>query len=326
MKYDFFKDIKNYMTYNKLIETTDVNTINDNKCDFNEEDFSLETIDFAKNLCKKFKFLYQNIDEDPYRAFSESTKNFAYTNYWLNIELNKKGTNNILAKDFYNKIKRKDADFDKNNLENIINDIDESELNNMKILDALYTNYYEIGNVSVKPSPEGKSCLHYSQICVDEYEKIIINCPDNEETPLCNILEDYREIYEGLQGFISSLGNCKSADLIELPDYNAAIKKKQMIRVNSDLGSHETHSSDGNSGITIITVIGIILGIFSFLYLLYMFTPFGTWLRPRIQRHIKIFKFFENHRDRNLGTNYENDDTNSNIESYNIGYRSFQNL
>ncbi|SBT00023.1 PIR Superfamily Protein, partial [Plasmodium ovale curtisi] len=314
-------DIKNYMIYKKLIEITDVNTIIDNKCDFNEEDFSLETIHFAKNLCKQFKFLYQNIDEDSYSAFSKSTKNFAYTNYWLNIELNKKGTNNILAKDFYNKIKGKDEDFDKNNLVNIINNIDEFELGNMKILDTLYTNYYEIRNVSVSPSPEGKSCLHHSQISVDAYEKIIINCPDNEDTALCNILEDYREKYEGLQGLISSLGNCKSADLIELPDYKAAIKKKQMLHMDSDLGSQGTHSSDRSAGITSITALGIIFGIFLFLYVLYMFTPFGTWLRPQIQRYIKIFKFFENQRDRKSGPNYENDHTNSNIESYNIGYK-----
>lgn len=71
-------------------------------------------------------------------------KKFEYTNYWLNYELqqNKKYPH-ISAEELYQKLKGKNKDFDENNLKVKIRNISEVDLNNMKILEKLYLNYYE---------------------------------------------------------------------------------------------------------------------------------------------------------------------------------------
>ncbi|SBT57129.1 PIR Superfamily Protein [Plasmodium ovale wallikeri] len=313
--YDFFKDINEYMIYQRMVNTTDVSTMGVDKCIFDEHDFSAENIEFAQNLCKKFKYLNQLITKDEFEMLSKIDNKFEYTNYWLNYELeeNKKYPH-ISSEKFYQKLKGKDKTYEENNLQIKIRNIDKVHLGFMKTLEKLYINYNGLQNIIFVSSQRDKTCAYYSQMCYDEYENSIKVCTNPNSTNFCKALEDYREKYEVLCIMNDSMNKCPSSELKTLSKNEKAIRQQLDNAAQLQFGILPGYSSDGYTGMTAITVIGVILSLSLSLFLLYVFTPFGSWLRHRIKRYVGIYK---NSQD-------EINNINLNNEEYTIRYNSIQ--
>ncbi|SBT58092.1 PIR Superfamily Protein [Plasmodium ovale wallikeri] len=313
--YDFFKKINEYKIYQSMLNTTDVSTIGVDKCIFDENDFSPENIDLAQNICKNFKYLYHLINKDEHEMLSNIDNKFEYANYWLNYELeeNKKYLH-ISSEKFYQKLKEKDQTYEENKLQIKIRNVDEVHLDFMKILEKLYINYYGLYNIIILHSIKDKPCAHYSQICHDEYEKAIKDCTNPNSTNFCKALEEYRETHEQLLQMNEFYGKCPSDELKKLTKNEEAIKEEMDRALQSVPGIHPSHPSEAHTGITAVTVIGVSLAVSVSIILLYMFTPFGSWLRHRIKRYIWIYK---NSQD-------EIHNINLNSEEYTITYNSIQ--
>ncbi|SBT51527.1 PIR Superfamily Protein [Plasmodium ovale wallikeri] len=322
--YDFFKDIDKYTIYQSTVNQTDVSTIDVKDCNFDKNDFSEDKIEFAQSLCKKIKYLYQLITEDNLHILLTVKTDLGYINYWLNDELNKNSSHfHITAEEFYRKLKIKDAKYDQIDLKNKIRNIDEVHLNNMKMLEKMYVNYSELHKIIIVSAGEKNMCSRYSQVCYDEYEKAVKDCTNPNPTTLCNALEEYRKKYEHLYKMNEFLKRCPSDKLRKLPKNEEAIRQVEKVS-QLELGILPTHPSDRNTSAIPITVIGVIFATFLFLFLLYMFTPFGSWLRPRIKKYIKFYRNLQREKHQSATHNSEIYSANSNNELYNIRYNSIQ--
>ncbi|SBT54375.1 PIR Superfamily Protein [Plasmodium ovale wallikeri] len=313
--YNFFKEIHKYKIYKNLVNTNDASSMEFNNCNFDKNDFLEGDIEFAQKLCKKFKYLYQLITADEYHMLSEIYKKYEYTNYWLNYELKQdKKYSHISAKEFYKKLKGKDKDFDENNLQDTIHNISEVQLNNMKILEKLYVNYFELQDIIFVYVTRNKECSTYSNICYEQYEEAIKDCTNLNSTNFCKALEEYREKHELLLEMNTNLRICQNDELKKLPKNEEAIKEEMDRALQSVRDIHPSQPSEAYTGITTATVISVSLAVSVSIILLYMFTPFGSWLRHRIKMYIGIYK---NSQD-------EIHNINLNSEEYTIRYNSIQ--
>ncbi|SBT01615.1 PIR Superfamily Protein [Plasmodium ovale curtisi] len=322
--YDFLKDIDKYIIYQSTVNQTDVSTIDVKDCNFDKNDFSEDKIEFAQNLCKKIKYLYQLITEDKRSILLKVKTDLGYINYWLNDELNKNSSHfHIPAEEFYGKLKIKDDKYDQIDLKSKIRNIDEVHLNNMKILEKMYVNYSELHKIIILSEGVKNKCSSYSQICYDEYEKAVKVCTNTNPTNLCNALEEYRGKYEQLYKMNEFFKRCPSDKLKKLPKNEAAIRQVEKA-ARLELGILPSHPSDRNTSVIAITVIGVIFATFTFLFLLYMFTPFGSWLHPRIKKYIKFYRNLQREKHQSATHNSELYHANSNNELYNIRYNFIQ--
>ncbi|SBT58134.1 PIR Superfamily Protein [Plasmodium ovale wallikeri] len=313
--YDFFENINEYKIYESKVNTTEVSTICVDKCIFDEHDFSEEKIELAQNICKKFKCLYQLITKDEHNMLSNIDNRFEYANYWLNYELeeNEKYLHTS-SEEFYKKLKEKDQKYEENNLQIKIRNIDKVHLGFMKTLEKLYINYNGLQNIIFVSSQKDKTCAYYSQMCYDEYENAIKDCTDPNSNNFCKALEYYREKYENLCIMNDTMKKCPSSELKTLSKNEKAIRQELDKAAQLLFDILPGYSSDGYTGITAITVIGVILA----------FTPFGSWLRPRIQRYIRVYKNLQGEIHKRGSHNSERYYTNSNNEKYNIIYNSIE--
>ncbi|SBT57927.1 PIR Superfamily Protein [Plasmodium ovale wallikeri] len=313
--YNFFKDIHKYKIYKDLVNTIDTSSTEFNNCNFDKNDFLEKDIEFAQKLCKKFKYLYQLITADKHNMLTKVDKKYEYTNYWLNYELEQNKKYPLISAELlYHKLKEKDQNFDENNLQHTIHNISEVHLNNMKILEKLYVNYFELHDIIFVYVTSNKSCSTYSNICYEQYEEAIKGCTNPNSSNFCKALEEYRETHEQLLQMNEIFRKCPSDELKKLTKNEKAIREEMDRAVQSVLGIHPSRPSEAHTGITAVTVIGVSLAVSVSIILLYMFTPFGSWLRHRIKRYIAIYK---NSQD-------EIHNINLNSEEYTIRYNSIQ--
>lgn len=270
-QYNLFKDISKYKIYKDSVNENYITSTEVNNCNFDNNDFLEKDIEFAEELCKKFKYLYQLITADKYNMLSEINKKYEYTNYWLNYELKQdKKYSHISAEEFYQKVKGKNKDFYENNLQDTIQDISEVHLNNMKILENLYVNYFELHDIISVYKTSNKSCSTYSNICYEQYEEAIKDCTNPNSTNFCKALEEYRETHEQLLQMNEFYRKCPSDELKKLPKNEKAIREEMDRALQLVRGIHPSHPSEAHTGITAVTVIGVSLVISVSIFLLYM--------------------------------------------------------
>ncbi|SBT57355.1 PIR Superfamily Protein [Plasmodium ovale wallikeri] len=267
----------------------------------------------AKDICQEFKFLHKSLRENPMGGTTVNEKFSDYDcdflNFWLNNKLRKNVNNgSIEVKEFYEKIKNRDNEFfTKNNeLDDHMRIIDLGILENMKLLYELYDTKQKILDIMLKQddsSNQEKLCPEYTKTLHDNYIQAMKNCLkgyDNFYNELKFFERDYKYFIEKKN---DESGYCKSSDFFQLPEYDPVLETKQRRII-----------------ITKILSAPLILPFV--IPLLYKYTPFGPFLRTKINLVKKRWLNPYENGNELLPMPTDTEDIFSDNEEYNIGYYS----
>ncbi|CAI7722622.1 PIR protein [Plasmodium vivax] len=264
-------------------------------------------------VCQKFNkliSLLRHID-----SCSETNKLFKngvceYLNFWLNQELKSNNKNaSVLVKKYSENVKTEnELCFNKKKLADKLHYIDDSNLKEMKLLNELYTYYYEI--ISKQTSDENSSCSEYSQNCARQYKIARYVCIDNNYG-LYSALMDFKNTYEKLYEKDLNTGKCNSANIIKLPS------EYDILRI----------SLNGLNKLTLKTMmsaalLGPIIVFFLLLIYFFMFTPLGTYVCVKERRKKKVFGNRDDNMQETLSDLYHNGIRSANRKRLNISYNT----
>ncbi|SBT84574.1 PIR protein [Plasmodium ovale] len=312
--YIFFQGTSDYAEMANKAENYNISSGYKSECENFSKDVGNSNVDLV-GYCKKFKYFFHLIYSKRRLGQPDHNENaYKYLNYWINYLLKKNSSNSfICVETFYNKLKMYDTSFDnENTLNDKIYDIKNDALQNMNMLNNLYTYYEKIYSkiTDSKVTDTQSSCLDDNQKCIEKYEEVILNCPDHDnDTPFCTELGNFKEKYEELQGSIAIPNECSKVVLKKLPTYS---------EVKNKYGTTSQKWNGENSGI--ITMFPIFWGIIIIIFLAYKLKLLGTLKHPLLKK----FKFVwhNNNVQENPSFTYssETDYTNMQNSHYNIGY------
>ncbi|SBT83684.1 PIR protein [Plasmodium ovale] len=269
----------------------------------------------AKDICQEFKFLYNSFsvyrgkktpDNDPFSLYDCD-----FLNYWLNDKLRENVNNgSIKIKEFYKKIKNKDNNFfsKTNDLDEYLYDIDPNVLENMKLLYKLYDNAINIKSIidnefyinDELKNEKKESCSKYTNECDENYKNAMDRCL-NSNDDFYNALIYFKDSYKIITETSSNESNvCNSSEFYYFPEYDGVLeKKKNAIKISSTL-----------------------LVLSFALPLIYKYTPFGPFLRTKINMVRGMWINQDKNENELLSLSTDIEDNNSDNEEYNIGYYS----
>ncbi|SBS92338.1 PIR Superfamily Protein [Plasmodium ovale curtisi] len=270
----------------------------------------------AEDICQEFKFLHKSLRKNPK---GETTVNdiFSYydcdfLNFWLNDKLRKSVNNGLIQiKEFYKEIKSKDEEFFTANkeLHDYMYVIDPNVLENMKLLYKLYDNAVKIismintQNYTDEERNEAqKSCSEYTKKCDKDFKEAMDRC-FNSNDDFYNALKNFKDGYKIItEPSSNELIVCNSSEFHYFPWYDPVAEKEKEKRIMTIKIS------------STLSVLSLVLP------LIYKYTPFGPFLRTKIN----MVKYRWINPDKNeeellpLSTDIE--DNISDNEEYNIGY------
>ncbi|SBS91119.1 PIR protein [Plasmodium ovale] len=265
-----------------------------------------------KDICENFFYMYKYLHEYYDTQVSQSTltnEDFDFLNYWLNVKLKGENSNALICIDKFNK-KIKDE------IENIISGIkklekdlhviDPSNLENMEILYELYNTKQKIIDIMFDmDNKEDKKvlCKNYTEICYNKYVEGMNKCLygyDDFYKVLKLFERDYKYLIEDV---IDESGKCKSNDLFQLPEKDPVIESKERR-------------------IMTIKILSTPLILLFVIPLLYKYTPFGPFLRTKINMLRSRWMNLDNNRDELLLSSTDIEDNISDQGEYNISYYS----
>ncbi|KMZ88539.1 hypothetical protein PVBG_04748 [Plasmodium vivax Brazil I] len=156
-----------------------------------------------------------------------NNENVEYLNYWLNKELKNKGTLNISAQEFYQKLITNDIFLDRQRkLVNQIHSIEEQHLKKMNILYDLNAIYYNIKNTSYYNK---EKCSLHSDQCVQKFREAIKSCSSTNNDKYCNALNSFKKKYEKFNGN-NRIGGCNKEYLLTLPPLEEENERSAIVK------------------------------------------------------------------------------------------------
>ncbi|SBT83079.1 PIR protein [Plasmodium ovale] len=266
-----------------------------------------------KDIFQEFKLLYKLLKEKSIvqtitgDIFSDNDCNFL--NYWLNGKLRdnvKYGAINV--KDFYEKMKDNDVEFFSSNckLDKHFYNIDTEISENMKILYELYHTKQKILDIMLKQdySDNGQLlCPQYTKECHEKYIEGMDKCL-NDYDDLYKALKEFKNEYKyGIEEVTDESGYCSISEHFQLPEYDSVLEKKQ-------------------KKIMLIQNITIPLIMLFIIPLLYKYTPFGPFLRTKINMVKDKWMNADKNESELLSIFTDTEDNISENGEYNIGYYS----
>ncbi|SBT43958.1 PIR Superfamily Protein [Plasmodium ovale wallikeri] len=308
--YSFFSDFKTYMQYDNYIEKNSGKDEHNNTCHAFISDVNISSSETANNICAKFKNLYKFIHTTKESKRSEylDDNDFAYLNYWLNNKLrNNTLRHNVTVNVFHKKMNSTEEEFTSYDIfEKKLFDFEDIDFTNMNLLTNLYienSKFYE--NINSRKEEEKISCLEYNKELINTYKKGIIQC-HLYDTNFCKALKHFEGEYVKISGPNSISEKCTDRKFLKLPTYE-----------------------DVSQGDKKFTVVGSVLGpsvatLFTSIFL-YMFTPFGQWIRGKMgkkkEAHSKLYE--EN--DQSLLNTSDNEYSNTDYNEYHLSYDTLAN-
>ncbi|SBS91871.1 PIR Superfamily Protein [Plasmodium ovale curtisi] len=325
--YEFFKNCHFYIEYENYALKDSLDDLLKNMCTCEKEEWK----QYHTEICQNFKKLVIYINNRKLTdTLVTNNKYEDYLNFWINFHLEKYKDNKIKPSDFYINIRAKDIQFSRSTFHINISNIEKDILENMKVLYSLYQEFYNIFVSSYSTHPNIETCKGYANKCISTYKNFIKHCPTKDAQIFCTALSDFEQVYNSIRSNKPFDNN----HLPKLPSYEDAIKvEKQLLDVTGHRATHDqvpsTHTGNSHYGEdisprhTIFVILGSLLGIFLILLSMYMFTPFGSWLRRRIKQKRIIFANFKNEENQLLN----NDEMliYSDNMNYNISYNSTEN-
>ncbi|CAI7721797.1 Plasmodium vivax Vir protein, putative [Plasmodium vivax] len=162
------------------------------------------------------------------------------------------------------------------------NDIEHIQNSIFEKIDDLYKIHYKFNRfIDAIIASKAYNCQDITD-CVILYTKYGTVCNENSKDDFCNALESFQNNYIQKINYITK---CEHAE-IDLPSYQKSQKITYDVELEEPVGDQEVSDIESKNTNTLIAI-SIILVIFSLLFILYKFTPFGSWLRPHIQRKKK---------------------------------------
>ncbi|SBT84358.1 PIR protein [Plasmodium ovale] len=115
------------------------------------------------------------------------------------------------------------------------------------------------------------------------FDSVISNCSNNENTSFCKALRNFKEKYDNLRDKLEKSSNCKIQNLPE------TLINKEELSLEDPSGEYElsaeiTQESDYSKGTILTGVLIATFGISLFLLLLYKFTMYGPRFHVPKQR------------------------------------------
>ncbi|SBT55981.1 PIR Superfamily Protein [Plasmodium ovale wallikeri] len=231
------------------------------KCKLIENDYT-GILNESKDICAKFKYMatpFVNVTES---NNSEIANVFLFLNFWLNYQLKDNQKSTISAKHFYDNLKRKDPDFDKENkLIDRIHVIEEKYLNKLVMLYNLYKNYNEVKAIIDDIKQPKKNCSNYPEQCIRLFEEANRNC-SSDNINFCRALRTFKTKYEYMFKD-TEYEKCKLHKALTLTNYEEP----------EDLDSFEDLDADPGDQAINAHIRNIIVA-----------TPFGIYFRRQIRR------------------------------------------
>ncbi|SBT55485.1 PIR Superfamily Protein [Plasmodium ovale wallikeri] len=320
--YDFFKYYEEYIEHEKSVETGWNASAYRNECALNGTIFGRELIG-EEIICAKLKCFHNSL----FHTISRGDKNNEYAqylNFWVNNQLKDNKVFSTTVDSFYRKVRDNSFTFDiQNKLKGKIYDIDHEQFTNMKFLNDLYRNYYNILIIN-KARISENDCLKYSTKCVQVYEEAIKKCPTDSST-FCKALKSFKGKYDEINKK-EALKNCKVQELLPLPEYKAPtldMRTTQEGELSSMEESDQTEhpSTPYFSYVTGFT--GSFIGIFFTFLILYKYTPLRSNLFHTIIKGKQMrTNLEEEYNQELLLDNSELEHQDSDNMSYNILYNS----
>ncbi|SBT73136.1 PIR protein [Plasmodium ovale] len=163
-----------------------------------------------------------------------------------------------------------------------------------KIKNIYSMNEY-LDKIKNKNTPCTDNCCSHAKECVRIYDGYIDACYTDSTDDLCKALQIFKDDYE---------------------EHMANIYCEEEIKIL-------TPPKERNSGVAVFIPFFMILVISIFSFILYKFTPFGSWLDIEIQKKKKILKnLYKNHK---LSGIHKNEELNSHNNTFDIQYQSLRN-
>ncbi|CAI7722652.1 PIR protein [Plasmodium vivax] len=265
------------------------------------------------NLCEKLnKFISYLCYPKGVLVFSPklNTNDYEYLNYWLNLELENKEKNfSELKKELSKNMNNdKNSCFNKEIFKQKLNHIEKSDFEYMNILDNLYKDYAEI-RIMLTMGSDGpkRQCYEYSKKCSDNYELAIKKYPDRST-----------DFYKALQKFKEKYASLHNNFLLE---YICSTKELKKIRSDDEILATATKelSEPKGKNSTVTNILVPTIGVTSPFIFIYMFTPFGTWIRTKIKPRNNVISQSEKRHHPQEHT-YDTEKNNDAKSPYNISY------
>ncbi|SBT74128.1 PIR protein [Plasmodium ovale] len=247
----FFKSYKN--NFDEIISGDNNEQKYGSKCDSIKNTYFSNNNDFI-TFCYKFSKYLDNLNDSKY--LDDRYMRCAHFNYLLNSN---KEYNSISKFDKSILIKAC-KDISKNVSDSCYGYIDTIREDILENLEEIYNMYKYLNQVKEKNALCSGDCCVNAKECVTIYDKYIKNCYIYDTKDLCKALSNFKYEYEE---------HMKSIECPGTPQILA-----------SPYGNDPIFAS--------ITSFIIILVILSLSFMLYKFTPFGTWINTKLQNKKKI--------------------------------------
>ncbi|SBT84078.1 PIR protein [Plasmodium ovale] len=265
----------------------------------------------VKEICKNFVYMYNylnKIHEERETVKTITEEDCHFMNYWLNVNLKKNNIDaSISVNKFYEKLKNMDTTIfsSTTQLENYLHIIDSGNLENMEILYELYDTKQKITDIMFNldiTEDKKKLCPEHLQKCHDKYIEGMNNCLNGCDE-FCKAIKNFEWGYNSLiEKETDESGICKSNEYFQLLDYDSFIEKQRRIMTIKILGSP--------------LILSFVIP------LLYKYTPFGPFLRAKINKIKNRWMNHDNNGNELLLSSTDIEDNISDNEEYNIGYYS----
>ncbi|SBS89329.1 PIR Superfamily Protein [Plasmodium ovale curtisi] len=329
-KYSFCINSPYYEALLKHVKDKHNDVEKEEKCDTIQTSMKFPESKNSTKICKEFKFLYKSFStygkEKTRKDDTFSYYDCGFLNYWLNNILRENVINgSINVKEFYDEIKLKDDEiFSRHeDLGKYMNVIDPEILKNMKLLYELYDNAVKIINIiedkdytpdeqendeqqneaheNQQPKKEvHKPCSYYVEQCDKNYKEAMDRCL-NSNVDYYNALKFFKGSYDFLtEKKPDELNTCNSSKFFFFLEYDPVLEKQRnTIKILSTL-----------------SVLSLALP------LIYKYTPFGPFLRTKINMVKDKWMNTDKNESELLSISTDTEDNISENGEYNIGYYS----
>ncbi|SBT84754.1 PIR protein [Plasmodium ovale] len=259
------------------------------------------------------------------KSLHQNTEYCMFLNYLLNNHMQSIPENKYSSSKFYKKLKTKyegsPLNFDICDEE--IKDINKIVRYHIEVLYNLYENFNKYISSCI---PGNVPNCYFSNLCASIYKNSIEVCKTLFDPAFCNILKTFKEEYNA--EIVREKSCYKPENVLSYPEvvYTSEYLQARERYVSLTNGYHMLRSNispELNSAKHNIIIAVIVLLLTPFiLFIMYKFTPFGSWLHARAPKYNGIIGYIDEYNKKvHTGNNIREQKTNED-NIYSITYNS----
>ncbi|SCA60603.1 Plasmodium vivax Vir protein, putative [Plasmodium vivax] len=244
-------------------------------CDYINKQFSHENDNSFKIVCQKIGVFIKNLKE--YHDLADKNGACKYLNYIINKEIREFNNSDYETNEFYDNLINK---FDEKNL-NLRTDctesiklLDKNVFENMGKLYTLYSSFHKY----IYMDEESKDCNEIEK-CVPLFKEYTQGCNGDRNDDFCNALLNFSNYAYSHNSVVMTCTGETSTFTLGLKRYT-----------DEDGSVDESDFDTDISQNSVFIAFSIILVVSVTLFILYKFTPFGSFTRLKIHQNKKKFE------------------------------------